>query len=250
MFFNNFVKKVNNIKYYISNVSDWNLWLHIWDNEDKVISNRKKIASKLWFNLEDFVYMNQVHGSEVEIIFNPSLNSFLWKRKEAAEKNKLDKLLNCDTLVTKDKWIVLSVMVADCVPVILYDDINKVVWVSHCWWKSTNLKILKKTISEMLSIWADINNVKIIIWPSISSCSYEVWEEVWINFREEVKTEIINNKQYLNLKLENKIQALESWVKESNIEIIDIDTFTDENYFSARRDWYNKWRFAAFLWIK
>ena len=234
---------MNKILKYFSNVSDWNLALHIWDNENKVIKNRKKLASKLYKNLEDFIYMNQVHGGYVEIISNPSLNSFLWKSKE-------DVIFKCDWLVTKEKWIVLSVLVADCIPVLFYDDINEVVWVAHVWWKWTNKKIVQNTINKMLEIWADINNINLIIWPGINHCSYEIWEEVWINFREEVKTNLVNKKQFLDLKKENKLQALELWIKEDNIEIISIDTFSDKNYFSARRDWFWKWRFWGFIYIK
>jgi YfiH family protein len=152
---------VNNIIKTFSDISDWNLALHIWDDEKKVIKNRKILASKLNKNLEDFIYMNQIHWGIV---------------KNVLEKKKIYK---CDALVTKEKWIVLSVLVADCVPLLFYDDINEVVWVAHAGWKWTNKKIVQNTINEMLEIWAKKENIKIIIWPSINQCSYEIWEEVW-----------------------------------------------------------------------
>lgn len=232
---------MNNIIKTFSNISDWNLALHIWDDENKVISNRKKIASKLNKNLEDFIYINQIHSWEVFIANAEDIWRWI---------NKIDINLNYDALVTKEKWVVLSVLVADCVPVLFYDDINEVIWVAHAGWKWSYKKIVQNTINKMLEIWADINSIKVIIWPAISECSYEIWEEVWVNFREEVKTELINGKQFLDLKLENKLQALELWVKEGNIEIININTFTDKNYYSARRDWFNLWRFWGFIYIK
>ena len=112
------------------------------------------------------------------------------------------------------------------------------------------MSTIKNTINKMLELWANINNLKIIIWPSINQCSYEIWEEVWEKFRNEVKTDLINQKQYLDLKKENKLQALELWIKEDNIEIINIDTFSDKNYVSARRDWFKKGRFGWFIYIK
>ena len=61
---------MNNIIKTFSDISDWNLALHIWDNYEIVINNRKKIASKLGKNLEDFIYMNQVHSADVKLIDN------------------------------------------------------------------------------------------------------------------------------------------------------------------------------------
>lgn len=185
--------------------------------------------------------MNQIHWSEVIVIWES--NKWRWTIN-------IDESLNCDALVTKEKGIVLSVLVADCVPLLFYDDVNEIIWVAHAGWKWTNKEILKSTINKMIELWADISNIKVIIWPSISKCSYEIWEEVWVNFREEVKTNLINKKQFLDIKKENKLQALEMWIKENNIELINTCTFSDKNYFSARRDWFNKWRFWGFIYIK
>jgi len=232
---------VNNIWYYISTKEDANLALHTWDVENEVINNRKNLSSKLWFSLEDFVYLNQIHSYDVIIASND--DKWTWvKSHELAYK--------ADWIVTNKSNIVIWVLIADCVPVLLLDRINGVIWVVHAWWKSTNKKIVKKAINNMLTLGADINNINAIIWPSINSCSYQVWEDVWNNFRSEVKTKIVNWKQFLDIKKENSLQLLESWVKESNINNIWIDTFTDSEYFSARREWYSTWRFGAFIWIK
>ena len=232
---------MNNIIKTFSDINDWNLALHIWDNENRVINNRKNLASKLDKDLEDFIYMNQIHSADIVIV---------WKNEKWLWIISINDAINCDWLVTKEKWIVLSVLVADCLPILFYDDINKIIWVAHAWWKWTNKNILKNTINKMLELWADIKNINIVIWPSINQCSYEIWEEVWEKFRKEVKTDLINKKQYLNLKKENKLQSLELWIKEDNIEIINIDTFSDKNYYSARRDWFKKGRFKGFIYIK
>ena len=236
---------MNNIIKTFSDISDWNLGLHIWDDKNTVIENRKLLVSKLNKNLEDFIYMNQVHSGNVKVVNNSLLNSLPLQWKEASKD-----FFSCDWLVTNEKWVVLSVLVADCVPVLFFDNINWVIWVAHAGWKWAYKNIVQNTINQMLNIWANINDINIIIGPSINQCSYEVWEEVWVNFREEVKTELISWKQFLDLKKENKMQALELWIKEDNIEILNIDTFTDNNYFSARRDWFKKWRFGWFIYIK
>lgn len=232
---------MNNIDFYISDESDWNLALHIWDDLELVLDNRKRFASKLWFGLDSFIFVNQVHWNLVKVLDNGDM----WKWSLNIDEN-----FSWDALVTRDKNIVLSILVADCVPVIFYDDVNSIVWVAHAWWRGTFWWIVKNTINEMLKIGANISEIKVIIWPSISKSSYEVWKDVWDNFRGQVKTKLIDKKQFLDLKLENKLQAIESWIKESNISIVEIDTFVDKRFFSARRDWFSKGRFGAFIWIK
>ena len=232
---------MNNIIKTFSDYSDWNLALHIWDDDNIVISNRQKLSSKLNKNLEDFIYIDQIHSGDIKVVWE--INKWSWTIS-------LSNALTCDWLVTNKKWIVLSVLVADCLPILLYDEKNEIIWTTHAWWKWTNKNILKNTINKMLELWANIKNINIVIWPAINQCSYEVWKEVGINFRDEIKTELLNNKQYLDLKKENKLQAFELWIKEDNIEIINIDTFSDKNYFSARRDWFKKGRFWGFIYIK
>lgn len=232
------MKKIN---YYISNIFDWNLWLHISDKKIDVLENRKKIASKLWLNLDNFVFMNQTHSWDIEFVLEKDKWKWVYDFKNTFE---------CDCLVTSQEDLVVCVLVADCVPIIFYDENKNIIAVAHAGWRWTHKKIAKNTIIKMLELWSELSDIKIIIWPSISKSSYEVWKEVGDNFRDEVKTNLLNNKLFLDLKLENKIQALESWIKESNIEIIGIDTFTDNNYFSARRNWFSSWRFGAFIWIK
>lgn len=228
------------INYYISMISDWNLWLHIWDNKDRVIENRKKLALKLWFKLKDFIFMNQVHCSEIQIVEEADKWKWTLDFKDTYE---------CDALITKKEWVVLGVLVADCVPVIIYDEIWNSISVIHAWRKSTSQKIVAKTINKFLSLWSKTQDLKVIIWPSIWKKSYEVWLEVASNFRKDVREWVSKDKELLDLKLENKLQAVDAWVNIEKIEVIEIDTFTNEEYYSARRDWFWKWRFWAFIWI-
>ena len=232
------MKKI--IKYF-SDIYDWNIALHIWDDEEMVINNRKKIAKKLNKNIEDFIFMNQVHSWK---------SSIVWLNDKSTWIYKIDENLSCDSIVTRDKWIVLSVMVADCIPILFYDDVSILIWVAHAWWKWTYEKVVENTIKNMINIWSKIENIKVVIGPCISKNSYEVGDDVWCKFRKETKTESSKWKQFLDLKKQNYLDLLDLGIKDYNIEIINIDTFTDNNYYSARRDWFNKWRFWGFIYIK
>lgn len=232
---------MNKIVKYFSDTTDWNIALHIWDDENIVLENRKKLAKKLNIKLEDFIFMNQIH-SWISVI--------VWEWERCVWTKKIDENLSCDSIVTKQKWIVLSVLVADCVPILFYDDIAWVIWVAHAGWKWTSERVVENTINNMTSIWANIENIKVIIWPCISKGSYEVWQDVWCHFRQEVKTGLLDWKQFLDLTRQNYLDLLDLGIKHGNMEIINIDTFTDNSYYSARRDWFNKWRFGWFIYIK
>lgn len=229
------------IDYYISDISDGNLWLHIWDDEKKVINNRKKLAWKLWFELDDFVFMNQIHSWILKSVWAEDKWKWTLDYKQTFE---------CDALVSSNKWIVIWILVADCVPIILYDEVGEVVAVVHSWWKWTSEKIVSNTIEEMKKKGSDTQNIKVVIWPSIWVKNYEVWIDVAKKFREEVRIRKSEQKELLNLKAENFLQAIESWIKINNISDMEVDTFTNKKYFSARRDWFSGGRFGAFIWIK
>ncbi|MDP2090589.1 MAG: peptidoglycan editing factor PgeF [Candidatus Gracilibacteria bacterium] len=229
------------IKYYLSNVDDGNLALHIGDDKNIVLDNRAKLAKKLDKSIDDFVYMNQIH-SGISSIVNIS--------DKGIGTLEIDENMSCDSLVTNEKGLVLSVLVADCVPVLFYDDNAGVVGVAHAGWKGTVQKVLENTIKNMLSLGANIDDINVIIGPCISIDSYEVGKYVGCQFRQEVIIDKHDGKQNLDLTRQNYLDLLDLGIKADNIEIINVDTFTNSNYFSARRDGFNNGRFGYFIYIK
>ncbi|MDD2871123.1 MAG: peptidoglycan editing factor PgeF [Candidatus Gracilibacteria bacterium] len=232
---------MNNIVKYFSSVSDGNMALHILDDEKIVLQNRQKLANKLEMDMDNFLFMNQVHGNKSVIVGKDDMGIGVYK---------IDDNFNCDSMVTSEKGVVLSVLVADCLPVLFYDEVGGVVGVAHAGWRGTCGKIVENTIKNMQILGSKIDDIKIIIGPGISKNNYEVGEDVGCNFRDEVKSQLKDKKQYLDLFKQNYLDLLEMGVKKDNIEIIDKDTFSDETYFSARRDGFYKGRFGGFIYIK
>ncbi|MBY0541331.1 MAG: laccase domain-containing protein, partial [Campylobacterales bacterium] len=90
---------MNQVKYYFSTTEDGNLSYLVDDLKQNVDKNRQTVANIMEYKDEDLVYMNQVHGNNVQIV---DINS--------------PKLIeNCDGLITKEKELPLMVMVADCI---------------------------------------------------------------------------------------------------------------------------------------
>lgn len=222
---------MNQIKYYFSTIEDGNLAYHVNDVKENVDTNRVKLARKLNYKSEDLVYMNQVHGNNVQIV--------------TKESPKL--IDNCDGLITNQKGLPLMVMVADCIPILFFDEKNEVIAAVHAGRNSTFLKIAEVTAKKMIEVFdCKVENIKVIMGPSIQKCCYEVSEElidiVKNSFGEEFCDGRLIDLQGINKKLLNNLGIY-------NIEISEVCTMcSNEPYFSYRQ---NKkcGRFAGIIWF-
>jgi YfiH family protein len=154
---------MNNIKYYFSTTNDGNLAYHVNDIKENVDKNRDEVAALLGYKGEDLIYMNQVHGNNVQIVTKDS-----------------PKLIdNCDAIITNEKDLPIMVMVADCIPILIFDEIKGVIAAIHAGRNSTFLKIAQITASKMIKEFnCNVDNMKVIMGPSIHKCCYEVSDEL------------------------------------------------------------------------
>ena len=154
---------MNQIKYYFTTTDDGNLAYHVNDIKENVDKNRQAVALKMEYKNEDLVYMNQVHGNNVQIV----------------DKNSPKLIENCDGIITKEKNLPLMVMVADCIPILFFDEIQGVIAAVHAGRNSTFLKIAQITANKMMKeLGCNANNIKVIMGPSIHTCCYEVSDEL------------------------------------------------------------------------
>ena len=154
---------MNQIKYYFTTTDDGNLAYHVNDIKENVDKNRQAVALKMEYKNEDLVYMNQIHGNNVQIV----------------DKNSPKLIENCDGIITKEKELPLMVMVADCIPILFFDEIQGVIAAVHAGRNSTFLKIAQITANKMINeLGCNANNIKVIMGPSIHECCYEVSDEL------------------------------------------------------------------------
>ena len=154
---------MNQVKYYFSTIEDGNLSYLVDDLKQNVDKNRQTVADIMEYKDEDLVYMNQVHGNNVQIV----------------DKNSPKIIENCDGIITKEKNLPLMVMVADCIPILFFDEIQGVIAAVHAGRNSTFLKIAQITANKMINeLGCSVNNIKVIFGPSIHSCCYEVSDEL------------------------------------------------------------------------
>ena len=112
---------------------------------------------------------HQVHDSRVAVIDRTD-----YTRKE---------LEGYDAFVTALPDVAIGVRTADCVPILLYDPVRRVVAAVHSGWKSSVLHIAQKAINVMAQQFgSQTKDMSAVIGPSISPDSFQVGEEVAEHF--------------------------------------------------------------------
>ena len=222
----------NRVFYTFTDKNDSNLAFHVEDNEINVIKNRKNLALKLGYNYEDLVYMNQIHSSNIIVV----------------DENSLKLVDNCDSIITRSKNLPLMVMVADCIPILMFDSKQGVVAAIHAGRNSTFLEISKKTASFFIEKFSsNPEDINVVFGASIQKCCYEVSEDLSKIVENSFGKEFVEN-NYIDLQGINKKQLNDLGIK--NIEISNICTKCgDKSYFSYRKD-KKTGRFAGIIILK
>ena len=205
-------------------------------DKEKVRSNRQRLAQAMGVEERHLYFPSQVHQTRIV---------------EVSEETKSEELMETDALITAKSGLCIAVMSADCVPILLYDKTNQVVAAVHSGWRGTVARILEKTLRHMRMAYGTRgSDVMAGIGPSVSQDAYEVGEEVVESvhqaFGSESKQMITQsgNKAKLDLWKANKLQLLQFGVDPARIEIADLCTVKNNNYFfSARKG--DAGRFAA-----
>lgn len=135
------------------------------DQTDIVRINRARVAEAMGVTPDHLVSVHQVHSPEVITITGPL------KSKPKA-----------DAMVTRTPGIALSVLTADCQPVLFADREAGVIAAAHAGWRGTLDGVLEATVDAMETLGADRSNVTAVIGPCISQRAYEVGPEFFEEF--------------------------------------------------------------------
>jgi purine-nucleoside/S-methyl-5'-thioadenosine phosphorylase / adenosine deaminase len=147
-----------------------NLALHVGDDPASVLENRCRAAKVMGADPGDFVFCNQTHGREARIVTAADRGRGAWSLDDA--------IGDADALVTTDPGTVLVVMVADCVPIVLYDPAAHVLACVHAGWRGTVAHVVDAALEAMATLGTRPENVIAGLGPAISPDGYQVGDEV------------------------------------------------------------------------
>lgn len=91
-----------------------------------------------------------------------------------------------DAIVTDSKEVFLVIQVADCLPVLFYDPVGRLVAGAHAGWKGSLLGIVPQVVRRLVGLGSRPECLKVWIGPSIRSCCYEVDVERSVLFPQRV----------------------------------------------------------------
>jgi hypothetical protein len=174
-----------------------------------------------------------VHGNKVAVVTKAM--------RGKGAKDHGSALGGIDAMVTNVPDILLMIQIADCVPLLFYDPMQRVVGAAHAGWRGTVLKIAQNTVDSMVKQYgSDPTHIYVGVGPSIGPCCYEVGREVVhevIKNLSNSKGLIINRNgsNYFDLWEASKSQLIGSGIPLSNIEISQICTHCkSDTFFSSR----------------
>ena len=239
MFFSSKLKKFENLKHCFfsrkNGVSQGfyeslNCGLGSGDKKENILKNLELASEKIGCKKESLITLNQKHSNQV-----------IYFENETDVKNKL----YGDAIVSKVKNIGISILAADCAPILFYDPKNKIIACAHSGWKGALNGIIKNTIKKFNELNSNNNDLIAVVGPCIKKQNYKVKIDFFKKFvtqdkKNESFFEKINNEKY-TFDLRGFINKEISNLNVKNIENIEIDTFSEKEFFySYRRSCVNK----------
>ncbi len=200
-----------------------NVGLHVGDNRDIVLRNRRYIKEELGLGV--LFFMRQTHGTDMLIIGAEEL---------ADCADDLGGENGCDALLTNLPAVGLAVQHADCQAVLLYDYRHRAVAAVHCGWRGSVQNILAAVVDRMGTEYkTDPAAVKAFIGPGLGACCAE-----FINYKKELPPSFhryMVTANHFDFHAISRMQLVVAGLKQENIASLAICTSCSADYFSYRR---------------
>ena len=189
-----------------------NLGVHVGDNPEHVVENRKRVAEAV--GAKRLIIVRQVHSSDVVDAAQAITDT------------------EADGLVTSESDVVLCILVADCVPILLFDSASNRFAAVHAGWKG----LASGVIASALEHFDAPATVHAFVGPSISLEGYQVGPEVAEVFAHIPGAKVSDggDRSRLDLRHVASHQLLGAGLRSENIEVSRQSTDGGEIFFSDR----------------
>jgi YfiH family protein len=212
----------------------FNLGLRSGEDADIVHANR--ILLKRAFALPSSPrWLHQVHGSRS-----------LRLSEEIPEDEP-----EADAAFTMQPGVVLSILTADCMPILVCAQDGLEVAAIHAGWRGLALGVIRSCIGRMRTPPANL-----LVWlgPAIGAASYEVGDEVrnaFISQAESARAAFAPSRPgHWHCDLYTLARQQLGALGVTRIHGGGFDTFADTRFYSYRRDGARSGRFTSLIWIQ
>lgn len=213
----------------------------------KLIGDGKKIQiifdflNKNNINYKKVVIPEQIHSANVSLVDNKN-------------ENLIIRISDTDGIITFHDNLFLTVVTADCLPILFVEKKLGILGISHQGWRGSIKKLVIKMIEKIIFLGGKKENIVVSIGPGIGQCCYIISEDRYYQFLEEFNgysKEIFIKKKgniHLDLSKLNYLMLIEAGIKKENIDFFPFCTYCQkELFFSFRRYKEKKDQFGEML---
>jgi YfiH family protein len=212
---------------------------HAWALASSDAAGWQQLAEAVGVETRRVVRLKQVHGCRVAVI----------DRELAANE------FEADAVATRARDVLLTVRVADCVPVLIADPTTGAVAAVHAGWRGTRAGIVSRAVERLVEVYGSVPaRLRVAIGPSIGPCCYEVGGEVRDAFRasgwgdDVLAGWFAGPADHLDLWRANREQLAAAGVADSSIALSSLCTACHAGWLeSYRRDAEAAGRMVAFI---
>lgn len=138
------------------------------DDPEHVRENYRRFFAAVGADLSTVAMTNQVHSDVVRPVTTADIKAGLLDPEP----------YEADGLVTDIPGVALVIFSADCLPVLLYDPVRRVIAAVHAGWRGTASGIVERAVEKMAFYGCRPEDILAAIGPGISRCCFETHEDV------------------------------------------------------------------------
>jgi YfiH family protein len=150
------------------------------DRHERVEQNRRRFLDQL--GGKDFVpaSVRQVHSSHSYLVTRDRAGQLAYHLPGiSVSAPAMTTTPAGDGLMTAEPGILLTIRIADCLPLLLADPQRRAVAAVHAGWRGALARVIEKAVGDMRRAFgSDPQDLIAALGPSIRACCYEVGEEV------------------------------------------------------------------------
>ncbi len=203
-----------------------------WGEKQGVLNNRQKFLNGLGIRIEDCVAMSLEHGTDIIVVDSSFRGRGTLQPEEAPV---------ADCCITGTKNVFLFLLTADCLPIIFYDSASGLTALAHMSRINTPMIFAEKILGSLREKGSRPENIIIGIGPGVRTKSYIFDHDELIKRTaghtgwKDFLVRMPDGRTGIDLVGYNILQLVSGGVSKKNIEIAQMDTITDERFFSHYR---------------
>lgn len=205
-----------------------NMSLHR-DGSEKTIQNREHFFSDMGISPKQVVMAGMVHGSKIVNVGKSEQGRGI--------NNHAQVIKGSDGLITTANEVFLMVTAADCLPLMAYDPVNRVVAIAHVGWRGIIAGVVGEVIEKFKLQGSQSEDIVVGIGPGICQRHFVVKNDVLEQFLNAYPSAVfVRNKDgYIDLRKAIINHLIRAGYHKSNIEISHYCPMCNNNLFGSHR---------------